>query len=48
MKVNNYSIDIDFNKSRYVISCEGVKLFSCSLTNSINNVIRLIEGSKGE
>ena len=47
MKVNNYLINIDFNKSRYVISREGVKLFSCSLSNSINNVIRLIEGQKG-
>lgn len=47
MKINNYFVDIDFNKFRYVIFYEGTKLFSCSLKNPIEAIVQLIEGKKG-
>lgn len=45
--VNNYYLNIDVKKSRYVISKDGKKLFSCSLKNPIEAIIELIEGKKG-
>lgn len=46
-EVNGYFIDIDLNKSLYIILKNGKKLFSCSLKNPIESIVQLIEGKKG-